>query len=291
MRKKFQRRGKVMTNRDPMKKRRLGSLITFLGIALLILSPVFLVFGTFIITILFVILGIILIFYGLSVWKTSMHEMRVRHTAIQSGRKQIGYENENVIHTKEKGNYNFILIGLVSGFFGFMIHQVLLGNISLVTIYVAYLYADFIYIIVGGLIVGLICLFYSRRIGSPRKCLYLGLLYEVPSFCFFSLGIGEYWTKIPIILTPLAFLSFGVLGYIAGYIGMQISPEPITYEQRPLTVKTPDKIKCPSCYAFVSKDFKFCSECGESITSVCPSCNKTVQINAKFCPKCGEKLT
>ncbi|WP_075983074.1 zinc ribbon domain-containing protein [Bacillus massilinigeriensis] len=56
---------------------------------------------------------------------------------------------------------------------------------------------------------------------------------------------------------------------------------------------------CSSCRAPVSKEDKFCGECGAKIdqpeqkevleTVACPSCKEQIPVNSTFCPCCGMK--
>lgn len=50
-------------------------------------------------------------------------------------------------------------------------------------------------------------------------------------------------------------------------------------------------ITCGTCGSKVSKDSKFCFECGSKIaTNKCSSCNIDLSPNAKFCVNCGKKV-
>jgi RNA polymerase subunit RPABC4/transcription elongation factor Spt4 len=57
------------------------------------------------------------------------------------------------------------------------------------------------------------------------------------------------------------------------------------------------KIECPFCHAAISKNAKFCPNCGSDVTKIkeqklgktCPSCGEEdLPRDAKFCPICGE---
>jgi predicted RNA-binding Zn-ribbon protein involved in translation (DUF1610 family) len=47
------------------------------------------------------------------------------------------------------------------------------------------------------------------------------------------------------------------------------------------------QLKCPSCNANISKDSKFCNECGTSLLKKCSKCNADNSVNSKFCKECG----
>ena len=53
------------------------------------------------------------------------------------------------------------------------------------------------------------------------------------------------------------------------------------------------KTTCAKCGAAISATAKFCSECGEKVTTtqnvICPECGKSVPAG-KFCPECGHKF-
>lgn len=51
-----------------------------------------------------------------------------------------------------------------------------------------------------------------------------------------------------------------------------------------------DVSRCPSCGSVISKDAKFCPECGKKIILTCPKCHNAVNPGQKFCPECGEPL-
>ena len=51
-----------------------------------------------------------------------------------------------------------------------------------------------------------------------------------------------------------------------------------------------DISRCPSCGSVISKDAKFCPECGKKIILICPKCHNAVNPGQKFCPECGEHL-
>lgn len=67
-----------------------------------------------------------------------------------------------------------------------------------------------------------------------------------------------------------------------------------TSEMRKLFNFTHDfTITCVSCGATISKNFKFCPQCGvenKEIAKECPSCHNIVAFKANFCPDCGTKL-
>jgi membrane protease subunit (stomatin/prohibitin family) len=52
------------------------------------------------------------------------------------------------------------------------------------------------------------------------------------------------------------------------------------------------QIECPSCHAKISKNAKFCPECGQKLPQAkfCPECGAKISDSAKFCPECGHKL-
>ncbi len=56
--------------------------------------------------------------------------------------------------------------------------------------------------------------------------------------------------------------------------------------------KKEDKKTCPSCGAKISKNAKFCQECGQKMQTkkFCSECGEEVKSNSKFCPNCGTKL-
>ena len=51
--------------------------------------------------------------------------------------------------------------------------------------------------------------------------------------------------------------------------------------------------KCPSCGAPVSKNQKFCTNCGYKLptTMFCPNCGAEFKAGAKFCTQCGAKIS
>lgn len=52
-------------------------------------------------------------------------------------------------------------------------------------------------------------------------------------------------------------------------------------------------ISCVHCGATISKNFKFCPQCGaenKEIAKECPHCHNIVAFKANFCPDCGTKL-
>ncbi len=49
-------------------------------------------------------------------------------------------------------------------------------------------------------------------------------------------------------------------------------------------------LKCESCGAKISKNDKFCSNCGEKVRKICHSCGLENLDNATFCSNCGQKL-
>lgn len=51
-----------------------------------------------------------------------------------------------------------------------------------------------------------------------------------------------------------------------------------------------DSSHCPNCGSILTKDAKFCPECGQKIALICKKCHKPVTAGQKFCPECGETL-
>ena len=51
-------------------------------------------------------------------------------------------------------------------------------------------------------------------------------------------------------------------------------------------------VACPNCGASVSRDAKFCPECGQALTAnlTCPNCGHESPHGTKFCAECGTKL-
>ncbi len=56
------------------------------------------------------------------------------------------------------------------------------------------------------------------------------------------------------------------------------------------------KISC-ECGHIISKDEKFCSQCGKSLIKpqdeniICINCDQEIDINSNFCPCCGEEIS
>ncbi len=82
----------------------------------------------------------------------------------------------------------------------------------------------------------------------------------------------------------------GVGGAVGGMVGGAVNQALNTPNEPP----APNNI-CKKCEALLSKNDKFCPNCGERVaassenTVVCPQCGKTVS-HGKFCPECGTKL-
>lgn len=47
---------------------------------------------------------------------------------------------------------------------------------------------------------------------------------------------------------------------------------------------------CPGCGARLASSDRFCSSCGESLTSGCPKCGSPRSPDDAFCANCGQKL-
>lgn len=47
---------------------------------------------------------------------------------------------------------------------------------------------------------------------------------------------------------------------------------------------------CADCGSSLTKNAKFCPECGKPLRTSCPDCNANLNGNVKFCPECGRKL-
>ena len=49
-------------------------------------------------------------------------------------------------------------------------------------------------------------------------------------------------------------------------------------------------MKCIKCGFENPEDSKFCSQCGNLLSSVCPKCGNKVGSNDSFCNECGYQL-
>ena len=140
-----------MIETNALKKRKKGGLIALLGLALIAISPFFLIPRIFILTIVLAILGCVVLFFGISLWKKSMHEMRVSHVDIHAGKvdttSDVGVASTSEIDSKKTlSGEKIVLLGLAAGFLGFLIYQVLFNLGLSYYIKVAYLYSDFLYL-------------------------------------------------------------------------------------------------------------------------------------------------
>jgi len=57
-------------------------------------------------------------------------------------------------------------------------------------------------------------------------------------------------------------------------------------------IEQTEKRTCPHCQALISKDAKFCGECGKAVLTQqvpCTSCKALINDDAKFCDECGAK--
>lgn len=63
-------------------------------------------------------------------------------------------------------------------------------------------------------------------------------------------------------------------------------------DEQPVQPVQEEKVKCPSCESLISKNAKFCSECGFKlpVEKFCPNCGAKTLPDAKFCTECGQKL-
>ncbi|MCK4239543.1 MAG: zinc ribbon domain-containing protein [Candidatus Lokiarchaeota archaeon] len=48
--------------------------------------------------------------------------------------------------------------------------------------------------------------------------------------------------------------------------------------------------KCPQCNSNVSRDTKFCKNCGYQFYKECPKCRKMLRSGARFCDECGAQI-
>jgi membrane protease subunit (stomatin/prohibitin family) len=69
-------------------------------------------------------------------------------------------------------------------------------------------------------------------------------------------------------------------------------------QQNPQSAPTPSgepsvqTVTCPGCQNAVPATFRFCGNCGQSMTTKkkCGKCSFEVEPNTRFCPECGQKL-
>jgi len=50
-------------------------------------------------------------------------------------------------------------------------------------------------------------------------------------------------------------------------------------------------MKCPKCGFSIKPGKKFCTKCGERLSSKCPNCNNEIETDDLFCGECGYSLT
>jgi RNA polymerase subunit RPABC4/transcription elongation factor Spt4 len=55
-------------------------------------------------------------------------------------------------------------------------------------------------------------------------------------------------------------------------------------------VRNPVPLRCPGCQSVVSKEDKFCQQCGLKVATTCKECGGSLPGGAKFCPNCGSQL-
>jgi len=55
-------------------------------------------------------------------------------------------------------------------------------------------------------------------------------------------------------------------------------------------VRDPMPLKCPECQSVVSKEDKFCQQCGFKLGIACQKCGGALLSGAKFCRNCGTQL-
>lgn len=53
---------------------------------------------------------------------------------------------------------------------------------------------------------------------------------------------------------------------------------------------TDSSIQCSSCGKAISRESKYCPECGKLLTLQCPKCGTAIQKTSKFCPGCGKHV-
>jgi len=82
-------------------------------------------------------------------------------------------------------------------------------------------------------------------------------------------------------------LGMGASIGIGGAVGSVFDSMAQQIETRNLT---DSNIRCPSCGKSISKESKFCSECGIALTMQCSKCGAIIQGKPKFCPECGEQF-
>ncbi|WBW95154.1 SPFH domain-containing protein [Oceanirhabdus sp. W0125-5] len=78
-------------------------------------------------------------------------------------------------------------------------------------------------------------------------------------------------------------------------VNSQNKSESISHSPVEIDKKTQEMITCSGCKEKISKDNKFCPECGtktlvpEENMMNCSKCGAKIKIGSKFCPECGEK--
>lgn len=83
-----------------------------------------------------------------------------------------------------------------------------------------------------------------------------------------------------------ALLGVGASMGVGGAVGSVLS----SMAQQVQAPNSDVDIRCPACGGQISREHKFCPECGKPLTRPCPKCNAAVSVNAKFCPECGNQF-
>ena len=294
-----------MNGENLMRERKRAGLITFIGILLIIFSPIIYILSSLFFAAIIAIFGLIILFYGSFLWKKSMHEIQVRSAALRVGEKESISEiskdkvKPSIVRISKKRTIVIgVGIGFLSTFLGAFVGMMLAGGRGFYGIRMeampSYLLQG--YIILAAPLIGLISYSYIRSSKFGVLCAVSCVLTpSIPGFVIIVIS-GIYlntslldWAGLFIIALMLISIAGYAGGYLARHNPFKMEVKVQLAEKESQQQKEP-AMDCPSCKSPVRKNAKFCPKCGAAMTVTCPKCNNAISITSKFCPKCGEKI-